>query len=200
MNTMNRLPASMKSVERFQNLRFHRVPRAAGRFTGFTERSDSSSGFGLVETVVGVAVLAAVLLGLAQVGQFTLRVVAASNLRLRAAFLAEEGIEVARILRDSGWGANIGPKALCTDYYLSFFNGTWQITAMPVSLVDGIFDRRVRFEAVARNAAQDIIGASCSSSGSDPDTRKVDVTVQWTNRNQASSMAVSTYLANIFSN
>lgn len=160
----------------------------------------SGYGFGLIETVVGAAILSTVLLGLAQVGQLTFRLVSASNFRLRAAFLAEEGLEAARILRDSGWAANIGPKTPCTDYYLSFSSGAWQLTASPVPLVGSLFDRRVRFEAVTRNASQDISGTSCSASGSDPDTRKVTATVQWMNRGQTSSITVSTYLTNLFNN
>ncbi len=142
-------------------------------------------GFGLIETVVGAAILTAVLLGLAQVGQLTSRLVSASNLRLRAAFLAEEGIEAVRILRDSGWSANIGPKTPCTDYYLSSSGGSWQISTNPAPLVDGIFDRRVRFEAVSRDAADDITGTGCAEAGTDPGSRKVTVSVLWPGRGQA---------------
>ena len=157
-------------------------------------------GFGLIETVVGAAILTAVLLGLAQVGQLTLRLVSTANLRLRASFLAEEGLEVARLVRDSSWAANIGPKALCSDHYLSFSSGSWQITANPAPLVEGIFERRVRFEAVTRNASSDITGTGCAESGSDPDTRKVTATVSWINRGQTASVVISTYLTNFFNN
>ncbi len=154
-------------------------------------------GFGLVETVVGAAILIVLMLGLAQVGQFAFRLVDESSLRIRAAFLVEEGIEVVRILRDTSFTSNIAPLALDTDHYLSFSGGTFLLGTAPVAPVDGIFDRRVRFSAVNRDTADDIVA---SGGTLDPNTKRVTVTVSWQNRGRTASTTISTYLTNLFSN
>lgn len=150
-----------------------------------------------METVVGAAILIVLMLGLAQVGQFTFRLVDESNLKLRAAFLTEEGIEAVRILRDATWSANITPLALDTDYYPAFSSGAFSLGTMPQVPVDGTFDRRVRFAAVQRDSADDIV----ESGGTlDPNTRRVTVNVSWQNRGRTNTTSISTYLTNLFNN
>lgn len=157
----------------------------------------SARGFGLVETVVGAAILVVLLLGLVQVGQFTFRLVDESSLRLRAAFLVEEGIEAVRVLRDTSWSASIAPLALDTDRYLSFSGGAFSLGATPPAPVDGTFDRRVRFFAVNRDGSDNIV----ESGGTlDPNTRRVTVTVSWQNRGRTGTTTISTYFTNLFNN
>lgn len=156
-----------------------------------------NGGFGLIETVVGTAILLVVLLGLVQAGQYAFRLVSDANMKIRASFLAEEGIEAMRLLRDAGWSANIAPVANGIDYYPAFSGGAWQISQTPASLVDGIFDRRVLFSAVYRDA-NDVIAAS--GGALDPDTKKVTVSVNWTNRGRGATTTISTYFTNLFNN
>lgn len=154
-------------------------------------------GFGLVETVVGTAILLVILLGLVQAGQYAFRLVNDANLKLRASFLAEEGIEAVRTLRDVSWSLNIAPVANGIDYYPAFSGGAWQISQTPVSLVDGIFDRRVSFSAVYRDANDAI---TASGGALDPDAKKVTVSVSWTNRGRTATTTISTYFTNLFNN
>lgn len=154
-------------------------------------------GFGLVETVVGTAILLVILLGLVQAGQYAFRLVSDANLKIRASFLAEEGIEAIRLLRDTSWSLNIAPAANGIDYYPTFSGGAWQISQTPASLVDGIFDRRVSFSAVYRDA-NDAITASGGTL--DPNARKAIVSVSWMNRGRSATTTISTYFTNLFNN
>lgn len=157
-------------------------------------------GFGLIETVVGAAIIGVVLFGAAQIGQFVFRLVEESNFKLSAAFLAEEGLEVVRLLRDTSWATNIAPRSLCTDYYLVFSAGTWQLDLSAVPPVDGIFDRRIQFQAVHRDSSDVITTTNCTLSGSDPNARKITVSLSWWNRGRQATTALSTYLTNLFNN
>lgn len=138
-----------------------------------------------------------VLLALGQIGQFTFRVVDESNLKLRAAFLAEEGLEAVRILRDTSFTANIAPLNLAQDYYLTFTAGAWQLGATPAPLVDNIFDRRVVLSAVYRDSSDAI---TTTGGTLDPNTKKITVQVSWSHRGRQATNAISTYLTNLFSN
>lgn len=154
-------------------------------------------GFGLVEIVVGVAIMSAVLLSLSQIGQFVFRVVDESNYKLRGAFLAEEGIEAVRTIRDTSWSANIAPLAPGADYYPRFSGGIWVLDPAPQPKVDGTFDRRIIFQPVNRDASDNIV----SSGGIlDPGTKKMTVNVAWNNRGRTNTASVSTYITDLFKN
>ena len=155
------------------------------------------TGFGLVETVVGVAIIGTVLLGLAEVGRFTFRLVDNSNLELRAVFLTEEGIEAIRTLRDTSWTTKITPLANGTSYYFTFSGGAWQLGTAKVAKVDSTFLRTVTFGAVNRDSSDNIV----TSGGTlDPNARQVTVAVGWMNRGRAATTTISTYLTNLFNN
>lgn len=156
-----------------------------------------AGGFGLIETVVGAAIIGFVLAGLAQVGQFTFRVVGESNLKLRAAFLAEEGLEAVRLIRDAGW-SNVTAQTVCTPYYPVYGGGVWQLQAGETTAEDTTFTRVVRFEAVSRDGNDDITSAHCTLGAGDPDIRKVTVDVFWMQRGMTASTSVSTYFTNLF--
>ncbi|MEK9148351.1 MAG: hypothetical protein AAB650_02840 [Patescibacteria group bacterium] len=155
------------------------------------------AGFGLVETVVGAAILSVVLFSLVQVGQFTFRLVDESNLKLRAAFLAEEGLEAVRIIRDTSWSNLIASSALDTDYFIEFTGQTFALQLNPVPPSDGIYERRIRFSSVYRDANDDI---TTTGGALDPNTRRVSVTVSWANRGRLATTTISTYLSNLFNN
>lgn len=157
----------------------------------------TAEGFGLIETLIGASIIGAVLLGLAAVGQHALRLVNESASRLQAAYLAEEGIEAARLARDAGWAAYIAPLLLNTDYGLAFANGWWRLEASSTPLVDGAFLRSVRFSEVRRDAADRIVE---SGGAVDPNARSVAVSVSWSNRGRIATTTIQTYLTNLFNN
>lgn len=157
----------------------------------------SRDGFGLLETVIGGAIISIVLIGLAEVGRFAFVLVSASNFKIHSAFLVEEGVEAVRTLRDASWTANIAPVALDTDYYLSFSNGSWHLSSVHGPLVDNAFSRVVRFSAVCRDASDMI--TPCGSPP-DADARKVTVDVGWQDRGRGATTTIETYLTNIFEN
>lgn len=161
--------------------------------------SKQNFGFGLIETVIGAAIISIVLIGLAEVGRFAFRIVDGASFKIRAAFLTEEGTEAVRSLRDASWSTNISSLALDTDYYLSFSNGSWHIGLTHVPLVDSTFSRTVRFSAACRDG-QDAITTCGSPPAPDTNIKKVSVSVGWRDRGHASTTTIDTYITNIHAN
>lgn len=155
-------------------------------------------GIALIEIIVGVAIIASSFLMLGNIAQLTVRLADVGTQRLQAVFLLSEGIEAVRAARDRGWTAAIAPLGTSTAYYLRF-NGAgnqWEITATAQS-IDGIFTRSFLLPEVERNGSDDIVA---SGGTVDPDTRRIDMTVAWSNRGRAYEEAISTYITDLFNN
>ena len=152
------------------------------------------TGFTLVEAVVSVAVIGIVLVSLSGVSAFLTRASNGNTAKIQALFLAEEGIEIMRILRDQGWTTNIASISLNSPFYLSFTGGNWQKSATNV-FIDGLFERKVTLESVQRDSSSNIV----SSGGTvDPNIKKIIVSVSWSTRGATTTKSLSTYLANNF--
>ena len=92
-------------------------------------------GMGLVEILVAVFIFSVVLGALITINNFYLSN-SSKNIKLtKATYLAEEGIEAVRIIRDNSW-SNISSLSNSVDYYLSFniASSTWEATTSPSSI------------------------------------------------------------------
>lgn len=157
--------------------------------------NSSKSGFGLVEIIIGLAIILISLFSLMAVLEISFQLINKSSNNIKASFLLEEGIEAVKILRDSGWTANIVSLDVGTVYYLNFSGSTWQSTAEN-TYIDGVFERSFMFEDVFRDANDDIAAGGVL----DPDTKKVSVSVSWREKSSTTTQSVIIYLTNLFSN
>ncbi|MCI0619940.1 hypothetical protein L0Y40_02835 [Candidatus Wolfebacteria bacterium] len=130
-------------------------------------------GVGLIEVVVGVAVVVIVLLGLVGAYVTFVRTARHNTELLKATYLLQEGIEAVRIIRDNGW-SNIDALANTTTYYLAFDEGTWVATTTPE--VIGSFTRSILLSEVRRNNATFDIEPTGNL---DDRSRALSVTVSW---------------------
>lgn len=152
-------------------------------------------GFTLVEALIASALALTIVLGLIVTFMLVLRSTLANTPRTQAALLAEEGIEVTRLLRDASWSSNIATKTNDVPFYLTF-NGTSWLATTTNTYINSTFERSVTLAAVYRDGNQNIV----QSGGTlDPNARKVTVTVSW-RQSATTSKSVSTYLTNVFSN
>ncbi|MCK9344662.1 MAG: hypothetical protein M0P64_00870 [Candidatus Pacebacteria bacterium] len=152
-----------------------------------------NKGFGMLEVVVAVGVLATALLGISAYFQQSLRVSQTALHTTQAAFLLDEGIEAVRIFRDGHWN-NISGLTVGTPYYLVWNGTTWATSTTP-SLVEGLFDRTIVVSNVNRDLNQDIV-----TSGGTTDTafKKATITVSWDERGSTITKTASMYIANMF--
>src|SRR3989344_5306369 len=112
-----------------------------------------NKGFGLVEIVIASAIISVSIFSLSAVSVIGSRLQSQSLEKIRANFLAEEGLEAMRFLRDKGWNTNLANLSSGTNYYLSFASSTsgWSIGSAATPYTDYLFDRNITVENVFRD-------------------------------------------------
>ncbi len=160
--------------------RFHQAKRFNAR--------GGREGFGLIEIVVVAGIVVAALAGLAQASIFGVRALAREGQRLEAALFAREALEIARLLRDESWDANIAPLQNNVAYYPIVENNKWKLSGASPGAIQGTYQRSIIFNQVFRDS-QDRIAAGGAL---DANTKKVTGRVTWGNE----SVEAHTYLTN----
>lgn len=156
------------------------------------EKGIASTGFGLIEVIIVTAIVSTLLAAFLQVGILSLRLLRAQKQDLEATFLAQQGIEAIRSLRDESWTTNIAPLTNGTSYYPVVENSKWKLRTVPPALIDGLYVREIIFNQVFRDALDRI----ASSGTVDPETRHVTSRVTWNNK----QIELITYLTNFQEN
>lgn len=153
----------------------------------------NSKGFTIVEVLIGAAIIALFVAALSAAFSLYVSVLPERIDNIKASFLAQEGMEVIKYIRNEGWDANIATLSNDTDYHLLFSGGAWSTTTTP-QIIDGVFERVIVLEQVERDANSDI----ASSGTVDLDARKVTVTVSWDGGLKSESL--ETYITDIIGN
>ena len=143
-----------------------------------------------IEIVVGVALVSTIITFSAQaMGQFlkTGREVADKT---QALYLAEDALELARLVRDEDWtDINAVNDNGTTDYAFSY--AAPDVTMSAGTEAIGAFTRSVRFLPLERNGNDDIV----TSGTEDDDGKIVTALVTWSGGTK--SVSLSTILANV---
>lgn len=160
------------------------------------KRNERTKGFSLAEAIIASAISLFVILGITAFFSTIFSMSVANSARIQAAFLAEEGLEAARILRDLSWDDNIETQTVDTPFYLDFDGNSWQATSSNI-YIDGLFEREIVLSAVNRDSNFNIVESGGSS---DPNSRKITVSVSWSLGNSTTTKTISTYLTDIFNN
>jgi Tfp pilus assembly protein PilV len=155
----------------------------------------SARGLTLVEVVIAASIILVAVVALLSVHNLYLRVAFSNANAVKAAYLAEEGIEVVRWLRDDSWDENIATLSLNTDYGLVFSNGTWGTTTSNLYVEN--FLRTIQVSAVSRDGSGDIVSSGGSA---DPNTLLVTSTVSWATSSGTTTKSVATYLTDLYEN
>ncbi len=115
------------------------------------------------------------------------------TVQTQALYLAEEGLELVRYVRDNDW-TDISALSLGSTQYLSVTSSDVTITGTP-EVIDE-FTRSFSVQNVYRNSSTfDIVASTTGGSVSDPDAKYVTATVSW--GNPTKSVSLTTILTNI---
>lgn len=160
------------------------------------------AGFGLLEVVIATAIIGATIFSLSFVFLISQKLESTSSNKIRANFLAEEGLEALRFLRDKSWSANAALLSAGTNYYIAFATTTsaWSVGAVGPDKIDNLFYRKITTENVSRDPSTNNIESVYNPANNDSDTKKFNVEVAWLERGATSTMMISTYLSDIFNN
>lgn len=162
----------------------------------FNIRHSSQRGFGLVEVVIGSAVLSVALLGISGFFQTVLMASRTTESAVQGDYLLEEGVEVLKIFRDIGYATNLRNLSTTTTHYFSWTGSAWATTTTN-TFIDGEYERKFTITDVKRDANQDI----ASTGTYDPDVKLVNVSVAWWRPVVGTTTrSIQTYITNIFNN
>lgn len=141
-----------------------------------TKHTTKQSGQTLAEVVVAIGVIVLLVTGLIIGTSVTLKASQYGKARSQAVQYAQEAVELARNIRDSGWTGfmaygSVTPKSWCLDK-----SGTWtQMSGACSANIDNFYTRQVTFTWV------------------DP-RMKADVVVSWTDGNKTYTVPITTYV------
>lgn len=140
-----------------------------------TSRRFKTSGVTLVEVLVGISIVVMMLvaIGLAVNNYVAARTALLSD--TKAAYLAEEGYEIVRALRDNNW-ATMSGLTTGTTYYLSVATSTIAVTNTP-EVIDGEYLRSFVVYDAYRNGSDDITSSTTVGASADTDMKEVHVSV-----------------------
>lgn len=149
--------------------------------------SGNKKGIGIIELLVVVAILAITLTSLLGMANFSLGIQGLSRQISQANDLAKEGQEAARNIRDnSGWS-----QISNGNHGLTNAGGRWAF--LGTENIIGGFTRTVLIGDAQRDGSSNIV----ESGGSvDIDTKKITVTVSWSEKNRPHNVELITYLTN----
>lgn len=148
-------------------------------------------GFTVIEILITVAVMGIVFASIMGVVALSIKVSRLNNEAFEANLLMRETFEEVRNFRDNTEWSNNGLDSLSTGtvYHPERTDDGWIMVSG--SETKGAFSRSVILEEVMRDSNDDIVD---SGGVVDPDTCKVNVTVEWIERDR--SIQASSYLTN----
>lgn len=153
-------------------------------------------GVALIEILVVIAIIGIAVFSLYELLVLS-RATTSRDLRAsQARYLAQEGLEAVRTIRDQSWSENIEPLSAGTTYYATLSGSTWALTTTNPGPIENLFTRTIVFHTVNRDANGNI----SESGSSDPDTRQVTSSVNWLDRGSNRSVSFSTYITNFLDN
>jgi len=131
-------------------------------------------GFSLIEVIIGIAILASILVasGLAVTGFVDARAQLVDD--TVTLYLAEEGYELLRAIRENDWD-ELSVLTIGDTYYLDVAAAI-DITTTP-EVIDGTFTRSFVVDRVSRDSDDDIVPNGTSGSSVDGDVLQATVTV-----------------------
>ncbi len=153
------------------------------------------AGFGMIEMIVGAAVLSTALLGISTFFQATLKVSNTTKAAIQGDYLLEEGIEALKLLRDTNYTNNLKTLTTGVDHYLLWSGSAWATTTVN-TFIDGQFERKFTIANVNRDSTDDIAPVGTL----DTNTKLITVYVSWNVKGATTTRHISTYITNLSDN
>ena len=156
----------------------------------------NNKGASIVELALALFVISIGITALLTLAALSLTTSSSSEQRIQANAFAGEMLEAVRNFRDgTDWDTDgIGTLTTGVNYYTHQTGGIpneWELVLGTTT--SEIFTKRVVFEDVQRDIADDIVP---SGGTNDPDSRKVTAFVSWTEEGDAKEISLSLYITN----
>ncbi len=139
------------------------------------QRSFYTKGVSLIEVLISISIVSILLVAIGQ----SINTYAGARATLlnntKATYLAEEGVEIIRAVRDNSWNT-INALPANTLRYLSVSTTTFSVVTTP-EVIDSSFRRAFIVRPVYRNSADDIVASTTSGATVDGGSRQIDMYV-----------------------
>lgn len=156
----------------------------------------SHKGISIVEIVIASAIIGISIVGITTAIQIYLKIVHQNTRETQAVLLLEEAAEALQYIRDVDFENEIKTRDPDIDYSL-FWNGSgYELTDSSISLPYNM-SRTVRFFDVFRDSADQITDAGGTI---DPDTKKAQITVEWSYSDIQKSISSEVLIHNMYEN
>lgn len=165
----------------------------------------NQKGFSAVELMIAIFILAVVTVSFYEVAVLSLRLSKENKNEIKAAYLAEEGIEAVRNIRDQiAWvdatDGKTGIGELDIDlndtYYPVISANNWELITTDPGLINDRFSRKVVFEKLSRDPDSGDIEDVYNSVNDDENSRKITVAVGWQESGRDKEVVLVSYLVN----
>ena len=130
-------------------------------------------GVGVIEIIAATAIAAIFFTAMYELLIFSLRTVDKGVRQVEATYLSQEGVEAVRFMKNETWATNIAPLVNGTTYYPVISGNEWTLSTTNPGPINGVYTRTAIFEAVNRDASDDISAVGTL----DSDTRNLTVRV-----------------------
>lgn len=154
-------------------------------------RSIHTRGISIVEVLFGVSIFALITIFTTQSISLFLEAGNRAQEEMQAVYLATEGLEVIRFIRDENWDT-LADLAVDTPYYLAMTPTTLATTTVPE--VIGVYERSFVLRDVYRNAVDDIVASTTPGAAIDSGSTYVQMNVRW----GSETLTLDALLTNIF--
>lgn len=148
-----------------------------------------------MEILTVIAIIGVTLTSLLGLVSFSLEISTLNKQTTQADIAAREAMEAVRNFRENTtWETDgIGIMSTSTDYHPQVSSSTlkWVLVSGTESV--GIFTKKIAFTNVQRDGSDNIVE---SGGTNDPDTKKITVTVSWTEKGRDHQMKLTSYLTN----
>lgn len=133
------------------------------------------SGITLIEVIVAISIIASMVIaiGFSIITYVDARAALLTN--TKTLYLAEEGYEILRALRDDDWNT-IDTLTVDTYHYLDVATSTIGVTVTP-EIIDGEYRRSFIVRDLYRDGTDDVTASTTSGATVDPDSREVEIFV-----------------------
>jgi len=160
-------------------------------------KQSASRGVGVVEIMVVVGIVSFAVVGLYEFLVLSTRPISEGVRKVEATYLAQEGLEAVRTLRNKSWDGSIVPLTVEATYYAVIAGSEWALTTTDPGPLDGLYTRTITLHKVFRDPANDNISPTGTE---DPRTRRVTAVVSWKERGKSKQVMVETYLTDFLDN
>ncbi len=160
--------------------------------------SKKQKGVTLIEVIIATAIIAAIMIGVLSAFNAYVRVGLSNIKKTQAAFLAEEGTEALRFMRDKSWSETLGSFQTSEQYFFEYATSSgWSAVEEEPERRFDEFERSFIIKDVYRDAdTKDIVSSTSPAAVLDLDIKRAVVKVDWSSSD--TPVTISTYLTNLF--